>query len=589
MNSSRLFVSALLIGIFAFPAIAPAITIEELQAQVKDLVSMIARLQTQIAQLADTPKPSTPPMGLKHRICAALDRDLAQGIRGEDVQALQEFLAELGFFPGSPTGYFGPLTAQAVAKWQTGEGVAAIGKFGPISRERLLKWCGKDGIEIPGQRFSAEPKRGDAPLTVVFSSWIGGLRGDRTIIAYAIDFGDGTSEKVAGCYSPLDYCQSPGQNKHTYAQNGTYIATLYKTVDPCPTGNSNAPHCLAAVHREVIGKVQITVGPIACTKEYRPVCGAKPITCITTPCNPIQQTYSNKCALVADGAKVIHEGECRGLVDPAQDPQCKRWSNAGWCSGGCHREVPGGQPLCVMPMCAERQSESQSERPAQCLEYFDGSGSKPPVISGFSGPTTLRVNETGTWSIRASDPENGELRYNLTWGDESRMPPVANMSSGDGMPYFTATTFTHTYGAAGVYTITIIVSDTAGRQSRTTTTVRVGEGLPPIACTMEYAPVCGRPLSGCEGYNNTAVCAEPQPVTYGNRCALNGAGATFLYEGECSNAAVCPANAMLCPNGSYVGRTGPNCQFVCPAPLVQCANDQRCMCDATTGRAVVCE
>ena len=26
----------------------------------------------------------------------------------------------------------------------------------------------------------------------------------------------------------------------------------------------------------------------------------------------------------------------------------------------------------------------------------------------------------------------------------------------------------------------------------------------------------------------------------------------------------CTAEAMQCPDGSYVGRTGPNCEFVCP-------------------------
>lgn len=28
---------------------------------------------------------------------------------------------------------------------------------------------------------------------------------------------------------------------------------------------------------------------------------------------------------------------------------------------------------------------------------------------------------------------------------------------------------------------------------------------------------------------------------------------------------VCTADAKLCPDGSYVGRTGPNCEFQCPA------------------------
>lgn len=31
---------------------------------------------------------------------------------------------------------------------------------------------------------------------------------------------------------------------------------------------------------------------------------------------------------------------------------------------------------------------------------------------------------------------------------------------------------------------------------------------------------------------------------------------------------VCPADAMQCPDGLFVGRTGPNCEFVCPAPTV---------------------
>lgn len=26
----------------------------------------------------------------------------------------------------------------------------------------------------------------------------------------------------------------------------------------------------------------------------------------------------------------------------------------------------------------------------------------------------------------------------------------------------------------------------------------------------------------------------------------------------------CTADAMECPDGSWVGRTGPNCEFVCP-------------------------
>jgi len=29
-------------------------------------------------------------------------------------------------------------------------------------------------------------------------------------------------------------------------------------------------------------------------------------------------------------------------------------------------------------------------------------------------------------------------------------------------------------------------------------------------------------------------------------------------------AVFCTADAMQCPDGTWVGRTGPNCQFICP-------------------------
>lgn len=52
--------------------------------------------------------------------------------------------------------------------------------------------------------------------------------------------------------------------------------------------------------------------------------------------------------------------------------------------------------------------------------------------------------------------------------------------------------------------------------------------------------------------------------------ALGAYGYTFAfdpfsqYQGPGGGGVVCTADAMQCPDGSYVGRTGPNCEFVCP-------------------------
>jgi hypothetical protein len=214
-------------------------------------------------------------------------------------------------------------------------------------------------------------------------------------------------------------------------------------------------------------------GPIACSKEYNPVCGAKPIVCVTTPCNPIQQTYGNRCTMAADGASYLYEGQCHS------------------------------------------------------------DGNKPPVISGFSGPTMLSVNQTGTWTVQASDPENGSLSYYVDWGDA--LPALSSTASPVATREFVqTTTFTHVYASAGTYTVSIGVWDSSGQEARSTASVNVESD---VSCT-NYMPVCGRP-PGCAntclpGQYCTMMCQLHQPQTYFNRCMMNSASAQYLHEGQCT-------------------------------------------------------
>lgn len=52
-----------------------------------------------------------------------------------------------------------------------------------------------------------------------------------------------------------------------------------------------------------------------------------------------------------------------------------------------------------------------------------------------------------------------------------------------------------------------------------------------IACTMQYAPVCGKSTTG-------------ETKTYGNSCVLGAEKATFLYDGECRVEGSVPANDL---------------------------------------------
>lgn len=47
-----------------------------------------------------------------------------------------------------------------------------------------------------------------------------------------------------------------------------------------------------------------------CTMEYAPVCGEKQVLCIKAPCNPIKQSYSNKCMAAGDNAIFLYNGSC---------------------------------------------------------------------------------------------------------------------------------------------------------------------------------------------------------------------------------------------------------------------------------------
>ncbi len=93
-------------------------------------------------------------------------------------------------------------------------------------------------------------------------------------------------------------------------------------------------------------------------------------------------------------------------------------------------------------------------------------GNLPPVISGVSGPVVLSVGQAGTWTISASDPENGVLNYSVLWGEpatKSAAPVV----------YIQTTTFTHSYTKQGNYTVNFSVKDNVGSIAKSSITVNV--------------------------------------------------------------------------------------------------------------------
>ncbi|MDP3646025.1 MAG: peptidoglycan-binding domain-containing protein [bacterium] len=127
---------------------------------------------------------------------------------------------------------------------------------------------------------------------------------------------------------------------------------------------------------------------------------------------------------------------------------------------------------------------------------------KTPDILSIDGITTLQVNETGVWTISASDPENGSLQYGVIWGDEGA-DTILTLLAGYGKPAFSsASRISHSYITAGKYTAEINVRDSAGNVAFSTLSITVSP----------------RPAGG----STTAPTPTPAPTPTTNSCLFAG-------------------------------------------------------------------
>lgn len=133
--------SATALIILSLPLLTHAATLAQLQAQLASLLAQLAILQGSAMQIA-------PASTLAQ--CPSLSRNLARGLQGADVTALQTFLISRGHLASSNnTGFFGPLTEAAVKQFQckhlqlcSGTAVSnGYGAVGPMTRASIASVC----------------------------------------------------------------------------------------------------------------------------------------------------------------------------------------------------------------------------------------------------------------------------------------------------------------------------------------------------------------------------------------------------------------------------------------------------------------
>jgi peptidoglycan hydrolase-like protein with peptidoglycan-binding domain len=143
---------------FVLPFSVTATTTAGLQEQIRNLEALLKSLKNQREALDDHDDDDSATStkaqrdALKSQIKDAKGdlkdakrelkfvRSLTRGMSGDDVRDLQELLAQdpTIFSLANITGFFGPLTEEAIRKFQRKHGIEAIGVFGPKTQAKIL-------------------------------------------------------------------------------------------------------------------------------------------------------------------------------------------------------------------------------------------------------------------------------------------------------------------------------------------------------------------------------------------------------------------------------------------------------------------
>jgi peptidoglycan hydrolase-like protein with peptidoglycan-binding domain len=133
----RMGFGCLVLGLF-FAGSVQGITQEEIALQ-NQLEEIKKQLEASLGTTSSSPTPYVPagPLG-----CVNLLENVyaTQSVPRKEVSILQQYLMNQGYSIGvsAPTGYFGPLTKAALAKFQINQGISpAEGWLGPITRGRI--------------------------------------------------------------------------------------------------------------------------------------------------------------------------------------------------------------------------------------------------------------------------------------------------------------------------------------------------------------------------------------------------------------------------------------------------------------------
>lgn len=359
--------------------------------------------------------------------------------------------------------------------------------------------------QAPTVAAAASPRYGVAPLTV---SFIGGCSDtDGTCASYQWDFGDGTSRSSS---------QSPS---HTFAVNGTYIATLTVTdnaggsgqstvsifvgvSNPPPTANAGPDQTARVGSLTTLnGGGSTDPDGNALTYAWSQTSGPAAVLSSATA---IQPTFTPAQAGVYVFQLIVNDGTSNSVADsvnitvvqnypPLSQPSASPTSGAAPLAvnftGGCSDS--DGTCAAVYSWIFGDGATSTAQNPAHTFTR-SGDYAVALTVTDNEGATNTEtvlihiVNQPPTAAPTAS-PNSGTaplvVNFTSACADADGSCVTYLWNFGDGGPTTSTQNPSHTYTLAGTYTVSLTVTDNLGAATTATTSVTVTNTAPTPGAT----------------------------------------------------------------------------------------------------------
>ena len=438
---------------FVITPVAFADTASDLQAQINAILAKIQSLQALInaSQGGSTSSVSTQPVISSDSysasgFCHTFTRYLVAGTRNSEVTALTSALTLEELLDGKADTFDDDI-ASAVIDFQTKYGIKKTGTVGPLTRAKLnaLYGCANKPIPPSTSVIVLSPNGGETwqkgttqtikwedktPYPPCPGAERGLVCGSDTMVRVPKTY----DLKLAPYYPPCagttcptyphrsSYVIANGILGSSYSWNAGTIIDAYGSGTTAPSGSYTIQICQSVgtpcdssdSYFKITSGVSTNnnapkIGPIAVQSNIRVGESVNFNFSATDPDND-DLSWS-----VDWGENIVRTGACSIL---------RRQTGTGWSYTTSHAWA---QPGTYRVKVSVSDCMGGSDDSFATITVSQSGGGGAPIINGLNAPTTLTVGQTGTWTVKAYDPDGTSLNYSVVWGDEKEtVSPAAH-------------------------------------------------------------------------------------------------------------------------------------------------------------------